>query len=203
MNYAFDGKYLVEANMRIDGTSRFARDNRWGYFPSFSAGWNFSREEFMQFAEPVLSSGKLRASWGELGNQNVGSDYYPYLTPIDSGESYPIGGKQNIGFQQSKLGNANIKWETIRMLNVGVDLTFFNNRLTASFDWFKKDNIDAFLGKSFNDKNKIIYNGWDSSIFKPDYSIKKKDFTILFPGRLVSQKDPMSFLKARLRCFRN
>lgn len=59
-----------------------------------------------------------------------------------------------------------------------------------------KDNIDAFLGKSFNDKNKIIYNGWDSSIFKPDYSIKKKDFTILFPGRLVSQKDPMSFLRA-------
>lgn len=99
----------------------------------------------MQFAEPVLSSGKLRASWGELGNQNVGSDYYPYLTPIDSGESYPIGGKQNIGFQQSKLGNANIKWETIRMLNVGVDLTFFNNRLTASFDWFKKDNIDALV----------------------------------------------------------
>lgn len=145
VNYAFDEKYLLEANIRIDGTSRFARDNRWGYFPSFSAGWNFSREKFMRFAESVLNAGKLRASWGELGNQNVGSDYYPYLTPIESSESYPIGGVQNIGFQQNKLGNVNIKWETIRMLNLGVDLAFFNNRLTASFDWFKKDNIDALV----------------------------------------------------------
>ncbi|WP_410084205.1 SusC/RagA family TonB-linked outer membrane protein, partial [Barnesiella intestinihominis] len=193
VNYAFDGKYLVEANMRIDGTSRFARDNRWGYFPSFSAGWNFSREEFMQFAEPVLSSGKLRASWGELGNQNVGSDYYPYLTPIDSGESYPIGGKQNIGFQQSKLGNANIKWETIRMLNVGVDLTFFNNRLTASFDWFKKDNIDALVkpvyptvvgitgtaNLPYENMGKIENKGWELEIGWRD-QIGEVKYNLLF-----------------------
>ena len=79
VNYAFDGKYLFEANLRADGTSRFAKGNRWGYFPSFSAGWNFSREKFMEFATSVLSSGKLRASWGELGNQNIPGNYYPLL----------------------------------------------------------------------------------------------------------------------------
>lgn len=147
INYAYDEKYLFEANMRIDGTSRFASNNRWGYFPSFSLGWNFSRETFMKFASSVLSSGKFRSSWGELGNQNVGSNYYPYLTPIERvGDShYPIGGLNNIGFKQTKLGNEKIKWETIRMFNVGVDLSFFNNRLTTSFDWYKKQNIDALV----------------------------------------------------------
>lgn len=77
INYAFDGKYLFEANLRADGTSRFAKGNRWGYFPSFSLGWNFSREKFMNFASSVLSSGKLRASWGELGNQSISNNYYP------------------------------------------------------------------------------------------------------------------------------
>ncbi len=146
LNYAFDEKYLFEANMRIDGTSRFARNNRWGYFPSFSIGWNFSKENFMKFAEPVLALGKLRTSWGELGNQNVGNSFYPYLTPIERlDKSYPIGGMNNVGFVQNKLGNRNIKWETIRMFNIGVDLYFLNNRLAMSFDWFKKDNINALV----------------------------------------------------------
>ncbi|MEG0559283.1 MAG: TonB-dependent receptor [Muribaculaceae bacterium] len=150
VNYAFEGKYLFEANMRVDGTSRFARNNRWGYFPSFSGGWNFSREKFLDFAKPALTSGKLRASWGELGNQNVGSDYYPYLTPIESVEkSYPIGAINNVGFLQTKLGNKNIKWETIRMLNIGIDLSFFENRLNASFDWYRKQNIDALVKPIF------------------------------------------------------
>lgn len=150
LNYAFDEKYLFEANMRIDGTSRFAKNNRWGYFPSFSVGWNFSKEKFMKFLDPYMSLGKLRASWGELGNQNVGSSFYPYVTPIERVEkSYPIGGFNNVGFLQKKLGNKDIKWETIRMLNIGVDMNFFNNRLTMSFDWFKKENINALVKPVF------------------------------------------------------
>lgn len=145
INYAFDNKYLFEANIRIDGTSRFSRDNRWGYFPSFSAGWNFSRENFLEWAKPALSSGKLRASWGELGNQNVGN-YYPYITPIERVENaYPIGGVGNVGFVQKKLGNKDIKWETIRMFDIGIDLSFFDNRLQASFDWYKKNNLNALV----------------------------------------------------------
>lgn len=179
INYAFDGKYLLEANMRIDGTSRFAKNNRWGYFPSFSAGWNFSRENFMEFASSALSFGKLRASWGELGNQNVGSSYYPYLTPIESVDpSYPTGGIHNIGFAQNKLGNKDIKWETIRMLNIGIDLSFFNSRLRTSFDWFKKQNVNALVkpvfptlvgitgsnNLPFENMGEIENNGWEWDI---------------------------------------
>ncbi|MEG1723680.1 MAG: TonB-dependent receptor, partial [Bacteroidales bacterium] len=146
LNYAFDEKYLFEANLRIDGSSRFAKENRWGYFPSFSAGWNFSNEGFMKFATEYMDAGKLRASWGQLGNQNISNNYYPYLTPIEREEkSYPIGDLNNIGFLQSKLGNRMIKWETIQMLNFGVDLQFFRNRLTASFDWFNKKNKNALI----------------------------------------------------------
>ena len=149
LNYNYDEKYLLEANVRRDGTSRFAKQNRWGYFPSFSAGWNFSKEKFMHFAEPVLQMAKLRASWGELGNQNVGDNYYPYLVAIESvDKAYPIGNQLNTGFAQLALGNANIKWETIRMLNIGIDLSLFNNRLTISADWFKKNNMDALVRPS-------------------------------------------------------
>lgn len=145
VNYAFDNRYLFEANLRIDGTSRFNPDNRWGYFPSFSAGWNFARENFFEWTKPALTSGKIRASWGELGNQNVGN-YYPYITPIEqTDKSYPIGGKNNVGFVQEKLGNSRIKWETIRMINVGIDLSFFNNRLQTTFEWYKKNNLDALV----------------------------------------------------------
>ncbi len=150
INYNYDEKYLLEANVRYDGTSRFAKDNRWGCFPSFSAGWNFSKEKFMSFTDPILQMAKLRASWGELGNQNVGDNFYPYLVAIESvDKAYPIGNQLNTGFQQIALGNKNIKWETIRMLNIGVDFALFNNRLTISADWFKKNNMDALVRPSF------------------------------------------------------
>ena len=149
LNYNYDEKYLLEANVRRDGTSRFAKQNRWGYFPSFSAGWNFSKEKFMHFAEPVLQMAKLRASWGELGNQNVGDNYYPYLVAVESvNKAYPIGNQLNTGFGATRFRKCNVKWETIRMLNIGIDLSLFNNRLTISADWFKKNNMDALVRPS-------------------------------------------------------
>ena len=148
-NYNYDNRYLLTATIRADGSTVFSQKNKWGYFPSFSAGWNFSKEKFMHFAEPVLQMAKLRASWGELGNQNVGDNYYPYLVAIESvDKAYPIGNQLNTGFAQLALGNANIKWETIRMLNIGIDLSLFNNRLTISADWFKKNNMDALVRPS-------------------------------------------------------
>lgn len=146
VNYDYKEKYLIEANIRYDGTSRFSKNNRWGAFPSVSGAWKFSEEKFMDFSDSFLDMGKIRLSWGQLGNQSVGSDYYPYLTPIERVvNSYPIGGVSNVGFQQLALGNKDIKWETIEMLNVGVDLQLFTNRLLFSFDWFKKKNIDALV----------------------------------------------------------
>lgn len=146
VNYDFAEKYLFEANVRYDGTSRFAKENRWGLFPSFSAGWKFSEEPFMEFAAPVLSLGKLRVSWGELGNQNISDSYYPYLTEIERvSKAYPIGAQENVGFKQYSLANENIQWETIRMFNVGADFNMLENRMNFSFDWFKKTNINALL----------------------------------------------------------
>ncbi|WP_233378945.1 TonB-dependent receptor [Maribellus sp. CM-23] len=146
INYDFAERYLFEANVRYDGTSRFAKENRWGFFPSFSAGWKFSEESFMEFAEPILALGKLRVSWGELGNQNISNSYYPYLTEIERvTKAYPIGGQDNVGFKQYSLANENIKWETIRMFNVGADLNMLDNRMNFTFDWFKKTNINALL----------------------------------------------------------
>ncbi len=146
INYDFDEKYLVEANVRYDGTSRFAKNNRWGVFPSFSAGWKFTEETFMRFLSPVLTMGKLRASWGELGNQNISDSYYPYLTEIErQTKAYPIGNKENVGFKQFALANENIRWETIRMFNAGIDIQLFGSRLDLSFDWFEKNNINALL----------------------------------------------------------
>ncbi|WP_225444090.1 SusC/RagA family TonB-linked outer membrane protein [Echinicola arenosa] len=146
VNYDFEQKYLFEANLRVDGTSRFARNNRWGIFPSFSAGWKFSEEPFMDFAKPILTLGKIRASWGELGNQNISGNYYPYLTEIQrQTKAYPIGVKENVGFQQYALANENIQWETIQMLNIGADFSLLKDRMTLSVDWFKKKNINALL----------------------------------------------------------
>lgn len=150
INYDFAEKYLFEANVRYDGTSRFAKENRWGLFPSFSAGWKFSEEPFMEFAESVLSLGKLRVSWGELGNQNISGSYYPYLTEIERvAKAYPIGNMENVGFKQYSLANANIQWETIRMFNIGSDFNLLDNRMTFSFDWFTKTNINALLKPIF------------------------------------------------------
>ncbi|AGA79741.1 TonB-linked outer membrane protein, SusC/RagA family [Echinicola vietnamensis DSM 17526] len=146
INYDFDQKYLFEANLRVDGTSRFSKDNRWGVFPSFSAGWKFTEEAFMDFAKPFLNVGKIRASWGELGNQNISGNYYPYLTEIErQTKAYPIGAKENVGFRQYSLANENIQWETIQMLNIGADFSMLKDRMTLSVDWFKKKNINALL----------------------------------------------------------
>ena len=113
VNYAFDGKYLFEANLRADGTSRFAKGNRWGYFPSFSAGWNFSREKIYGVRYFGIELGQSCVlPGGELGNQNIPGNYYPYLSPIITEESYPIGASNTpvMGLWQNKIGNPDIKW---------------------------------------------------------------------------------------------
>lgn len=149
INYNFSEKYLFEANIRRDGTSRFAQSHRWGTFPSFSAGWNLQKENFMQFARPVVQQLKLRVSYGTLGNQNVG-DLYPYLTPITSySNAYPIGLTNNVGYYQSSIGNADLHWETVEMTNLGIDASLLRNRLSLTFDWFIKNNKDALVKPTY------------------------------------------------------
>ena len=148
--YDYDGRYLVQANVREDASSRFARNYRWGTFPSFSAGWVISEENWMQSTRNWLSFLKLRASWGMLGNERIGSNYFPYMALVSFNDALfydsPDGGvvvsdKASI---MNNLAVEDITWETTTSTDIGLDLGFFNQRLHATFDWYWK-NTDPLL----------------------------------------------------------
>lgn len=145
LQYNFDEKYLFNATIRADGSSKFAPGNRWGYFPSLSAGWVASRENFMQDIS-WLNFLKVRASWGQVGNQNIAG--YQFLTPVSfSNTTYVFGNQEGIltpGAFPSRLGNPGIKWETSEQTNIGIDATI-NNRLNVTFDYYVKDTKDWLL----------------------------------------------------------
>ncbi len=135
-NYNFNQKYLFEANLRYDGSSRFRGDNRWALFPSLSAGWVVSRENFMEPVSDVISFLKLRASWGKLGNQNISSSYYPFSEPLSLG-STSMGGNIYQTIEQTVMSNPNLRWEETEMSGVGVDMSFFR-KLNFTFDYYDK-----------------------------------------------------------------
>ena len=146
--YDYAGKYLLQANVRHDGSSRFARQYRWGTFPSVSAGWVVSEESFLQGARPWLSFLKLRASWGMLGNERIGSNYFPYLALISFNDAlfYKDGEVvSNKTAAQRGLAVEDITWETTTSLDFGLDATFFSNRLKVGFDWYDKKTSDMLL----------------------------------------------------------
>lgn len=143
VNYDFQEKYLVEANLRYDGSSRFRSDDRWGFFPSASLGWNIAREEFFQPATRIMNTLKLRASYGSLGNQNT-TALYPTYTVMGTGTSdkwLMNGVKPNIAWAPA-LVSYDLTWEKIHTWNVGIDIGLFNNRLTGSFDYFIRNTND-------------------------------------------------------------
>lgn len=137
--YNFREKYLLEANFRYDGSSRFSRDNRWGLFPSFSAGWRLNRERWFEDVS-WLSELKLRASWGKLGNERIG--LFRYLNLIDLGQDYSFGNNVTAGAAITAYNDPNITWETTTISNVGLDAGIINNRLSLVFDVFKKRTTD-------------------------------------------------------------
>ena len=144
LNYAFDGKYLLEANVRYDGSSRFANGYKWGVFPSFSGAWRFSAEPFMQDFN-WLSNGKLRASWGELGNQSGLGSNYPFALNVSTSQYTVFGGALNPGYAPVNYALTDITWESTRMLDFGIDLTMLDGKFDATFDWYKKDTRDILL----------------------------------------------------------
>ena len=135
LNYNYKDRYLFEANIRYDGSSRFSEDVRWGAFPSFSAGWRLSEEHFMNATRGVVDNLKLRASYGKLGNNSIGDyEYQSGYSRVD----YSFGGTQTLGLAQTTLGNSRLRWESTAILDVGLDGTFFDNRLSFTFDWYDK-----------------------------------------------------------------
>lgn len=153
VGYNYKEKYMFNATLRADGSSKFAKGNRWGYFPSFSAGWVITNEDFMQSVveSRTLDFLKLRLSWGQVGNQNIDDDQY--LAPINTSTAYTSSdpaayynfgtNKTNVaGAYQSRLSNQSVKWETSEQLNIGFDAYMLRNRLGVNADFYTKKTKD-------------------------------------------------------------
>lgn len=143
-------KYLIEANIRADGSSRFAKGNKWGVFPSVSAAWRLSEESFIKNLN-FFDNLKLRASWGQTGNESIGD---PNSNKPANGFLYqPQYGTENVimngnivtAIRQSQMANPNITWETVEQTNVGLDFGFLNNTIYGELDWYSKDTKDILL----------------------------------------------------------
>ncbi len=141
INYDFDGKYLISLTGRRDGSSRLSSADRWGWFPSISGGWRLDRESFFPVAESIMNLCKVRGSYGELGNENIGD--YQYMDVMSRGNyTYSFGNTKVTGSAISNYVNTAIKWEKKKSLDFGADLAFFNNQLEFTFDWYKNTSSD-------------------------------------------------------------
>lgn len=144
LNYSFKDRYLFEANLRADASSRFYKDNRWGIFPSFSAGWRINQEDFMNNVS-WINNLKIRASWGTLGNiNNVGN--YDYFQLYNNNSNYNFDNTAVQGVLESKPANTNLGWETVTLTDIGVDWDVFDGLLSVTADYYIKNTSDILLG---------------------------------------------------------
>lgn len=143
VNYDYDGKYLFQATVRRDGTSRFAEAHRWGVFPSVSLGWRISKEPFYNI--PWMNDLKIRANYGTLGSQNVGN--YDFQSLINSYTAYILNGDGALvpGQAITEASNADIAWEKKTTANIGIDAAFFSNRLQVSLEWYDSESTDVLF----------------------------------------------------------
>ena len=146
-NYDWNDRYLFEANIRGDASSRFAKDHRWGYFPSFSAAWRISEEPFMESTRGWLDNLKLRASWGRLGNQDALTDFYPWLNTYNLGASYPFGGTLSTGYYQGSYHLETITWEKSTSWGIGLDFGIFHD-LTGTIDFYNRKTTGIIMNVS-------------------------------------------------------
>jgi TonB-linked SusC/RagA family outer membrane protein len=190
LGYNYNEKYLFETNFRYDGSSRFAKDKRWGFFPSFSAGWRLDKENFLKNVS-WISNLKLRASWGQLGNQNI--NLFRYVDLINLGQEYVFGNNVSPGAAVTAYNDPNISWETTTISNLGLDLGIFKNKLNFVLDVFKKHTTDILRGVNLPDQvgslagpirniGSVDNNGFELGL---DYRNSLKDFTYQFSGSLT------------------
>ncbi|MFT3747838.1 MAG: TonB-dependent receptor [Agriterribacter sp.] len=143
ISYAFEDKYLLAGNIRRDGSSKFAPEYRWGTFPSVSAGWRVSKENFFKSLDNVVSEFKIRGSWGQLGNDKIPN--YQFYSTVGSVESPTLNGEAFTALAQSRMANTTIKWEVTTQTDIGLDLGFMRNRLIASVDYYNKKTTDILV----------------------------------------------------------
>ena len=138
-SYNFDERYMIQATVRRDGSSRFGSNNHWATFPSVSAGWNIMNEHFMEAQRPWLNNLKLRASWGKNGNENIGNFQYIALTATGNNYIFGKDGAVIVGTKPTQLPNPDLRWEESTQTDVGLDFGFLQNKITFSVDWYRKD----------------------------------------------------------------
>jgi len=185
LNYSFEDRYFLEANIRRDGSSKFPKNLQWRWFPSFSAGWVFTNESFMKPVENILSFGKFRASWGSIGDQTVSNTLYKAI--LADGQSSWLDGSGNKMplYGTPSLVDSDISWQEIETLDFGVDLRFFKNKFGVTFDWYRRDtknmiiegeSLPVTLGATAPKGNygSLRTKGWELSA----------DFTHRFPNGL-------------------
>lgn len=145
VNYSYDSRYFIEANLRRDGSSKFPEHLRWKWFPSVSGGWIFTNERFMKGIEDVVSFGKIRASWGSIGDQSVPANLYISQLGIGEQSWLSDGNAKTVYAGAPSLVNADITWQMINTLDFGIDLRFWKNRIGLVFDWYQRDTENMII----------------------------------------------------------
>jgi len=145
VNYNYDNRFLFTASLRADGSTRFGANNKYGYFPSFAAGWNLTREKFLENISAIRSL-KLRASWGQTGNQEVPNKITQASYSLSSGSGYYLDGTNLVnGVTVNRTANPNLKWELVEQYNIGLDFELFKNKLYGSIEYYNKTTKDPIL----------------------------------------------------------
>lgn len=193
LNYDYKGRYLVEANIRRDGSSRFRSDKRWKNFPSVSLGWNIAREAFWEDLEQYVSTFKLRGSYGQLGNQNTDLWYPTYVTmPLGTNNGgWLINGNQQNTANAPGLISSTLTWETVNSYNIGFDADALDNRLNFTFDWYQRDTknmvgpapeLPVILGTGVPTTNNtdLRTRGWELSVRWRDNLTKDISYDVTF-----------------------
>ncbi len=199
VNYDYNERYLFEANLRYDGSSRFYTGHKWGLFPSFSAGWRVSEESFWIPFRSVFTNFKLRASWGQLGNQNIGT--YPFDSFINLSLPYIFNAAVYSGAALTEMANNIISWERTEMTNVGLDVTLMK-KLQITFDYYVKHtdgillrlDVPKIIGLTapYQNAGKVENKGWEFSL---NYGDRINDFSYNFGFNLSDVKNKILDLK--------
>lgn len=204
--YSYADRYLFQANVRHDGSSRFASQYRWGTFPSFSAGWVVSEEKFMKNSRmDWLSFLKLRASWGMLGNERIGDNYFPYMSLMTFGDALFYQNGEVVSSKtaaQRNLAVEDITWETTTSTDIGVDLGFFNNRFRITGDYYWKKTKDMLLSIEIpysmgysnpkNNAGKMSTKGFDIEV---SWNDRINDFSYGISFNLSDFKSRIDYLR--------
>lgn len=175
--YNFDSRYYLTATMRADGSSRFPAGNKYAYFPSVSGAWNITNEPFMS-DQNAFDNLKLRLGWGRVGNQNI--EKGAYLNLIDN-IYYTLGGDRVTGTAPSRIGNKNLKWEVVEDYNLGIDMSFLNNRLEVTADVFSKKSHDMLVNSP--NLNVSGYPSWDAMMWTNVGSMQARGWELSFNWR--------------------